>query len=135
MNAFPGEIYSHYAGGLVYVIGTGKDTETGTETVIFQPLLRKDGLKYGQSWVMPKEKFFSPVDKERYPDADQDTTYRVRELGQVEETLNQKIQDEINYWKEEARAAAQEAYEAGRRHDRRALEKIYSRILDRPDSI
>lgn len=135
MEAYPGEIYSHYKGGLVYVIGTGKDTETGQESVIYQPLLGKGDLKYGQSYVMPKEKFFAPVSGDEKKEYDQKETYMVRELGRVEETIKDQLDEQIDYWKHEARMAAQEAFDAGRRHDRQALEKIYARILEKPESI
>lgn len=63
----PGELYRHFKHRLYQVVLVAKDAETGTQVVVYQAL-------YGdyQVYVRALDDFLSPVDKARYPDADQE---------------------------------------------------------------
>lgn len=59
-------VYRHFKGNLYYVEGVARHSETGEELVVYRAL-------YGerQLYVRPKDMFLSPVDREKYPNAEQ----------------------------------------------------------------
>lgn len=63
-------IYKHFKGGLVYVIGISKHTETMEELVIY--------VHNGKIWARPYDMFISEVDHNKYPDIKQ--KYRFEEV-------------------------------------------------------
>ncbi len=63
-------IYKHFKGGLVYVIGISKHTETMEELVIY--------VHNGKIWARPYDMFISEVDHNKYPDVKQ--KYRFEEV-------------------------------------------------------
>jgi len=65
----PGDIVRHFKGKRYEIICFAKDSETLETMVVYRALYGEGGV-----WVRPKEMFFSPVDKAKYPDAAQ--TYR-----------------------------------------------------------
>ena len=64
-------LYRHFKGGLYTVLGVAQYSETEEKMVVYR-------AEYGerQLWVRPYEMFFSPVDREKYPDALQDERFR-----------------------------------------------------------
>ena len=63
-------IDKHFKGGLVYVIGISKHTETMEELVIY--------VHNGKIWARPYDMFISEVDHNKYPDIKQ--KYRFEEV-------------------------------------------------------
>lgn len=59
-------VYRHFKGNLYYVEGVARHSETDEELVVYRAL-------YGerQLYVRPKDMFLSPVDREKYPNAEQ----------------------------------------------------------------
>lgn len=60
-------VYRHFKGNSYYVEGVARDSETGGELVIYRALYGEREL-----YARPKEMFLSPVDKEKYPNAEQE---------------------------------------------------------------
>lgn len=65
----PGDVVRHFKGNRYEILYMAKDSETQEDVVVYRALYGEQGV-----WVRPKAMFFSPVDREKYPDAAQ--TYR-----------------------------------------------------------
>ncbi len=68
-------VYRHFKGNYYYVEGIATHSETREQLVVYRAL-------YGerQLYVRPLEMFLSPVDREKYPAADQEFRFEeVRE--------------------------------------------------------
>lgn len=66
-------IYKHFKGNVYQVIALAKDSETLEEVVVYQ------NTDTDECWIRPINDFLSKVDKEKYPNVNQE--YRFEEVG------------------------------------------------------
>lgn len=64
-------MYRHFQGGMYRVLSTATHTETGEKLVICRD------ENSGKVWAQPYEMFVSPVDREKYPDANQKWRFKL----------------------------------------------------------
>ena len=69
----PGDVVRHFKGNEYEILCYALDSETQEELVVYRALYGERG-----TWVRPKDMFFSKVDRQKYPDADQ--TYRFEKV-------------------------------------------------------
>lgn len=68
----PGSFWRHFKGGIYQLIGVATHTETKEELVIYQSMFNAAGKPVDKHLcARPKEMFLSPVDRVKYPKADQ----------------------------------------------------------------
>ena len=70
MNIKVGKKYKHFKGAIVTVLALAKHSETLEDMVVYE--------HDGKTWVRPYDMFVSKVDKEKYPDINQE--YRFEEV-------------------------------------------------------
>ena len=70
-----GRVYRHFKGDYYLVEALAKDSESGEACVIYRKLYGGGGL-----WVRPLEMFLSKVDREKYPDAEQEYRFALQDI-------------------------------------------------------
>ena len=70
MRMKPGDIVRHFKGNPYQIVYFAKDSETQQDVVVYRALYGERGV-----WVRPMEMFFSPVDREKYPNAEQENRF------------------------------------------------------------
>lgn len=73
-----GRVYRHFKGDYYLVEGVAQHSETGEPYVIYRKLYGDGGL-----WIRPLAMFLSPVDREKYPDAQQNERFALQEIQSV----------------------------------------------------
>ena len=73
MRLVPGDVVRHFKGNKYEILYIALDSETMEKMVVYRALFGERGV-----WVRPLAMFLSPVDREKYPDADQ--TYRFEKV-------------------------------------------------------
>ena len=73
-----GRVYRHFKGDYYLVEGVAQHAEAGVPYVIYRKLCGD-----GRLWSRPLAMFLSPVDREKYPDAQQDERFALQEIQSV----------------------------------------------------
>lgn len=70
-DVHPGSIYKHFKGHLVKVLAVSRGTEYGETVVVYEH------MHDHTIWHRPAEMFTSKVDKEKYPDVEQEYRFQL----------------------------------------------------------
>ena len=80
----------HFKGDCYLVVDVARHSETGEEYVVYRKLYGDGSL-----WIRPKEMFLGRVDREKYPDAEQEYRFELLEIeskaGHKEDYEQQRI--------------------------------------------
>lgn len=71
-------VYRHFKGDLYLLEDVARHSETDEEYVIYRKLYGDCSL-----WIRPKKMFLSPVDREKYPDCEQEYRFQLIEIDSV----------------------------------------------------
>lgn len=98
----PHEIYKHFKGGLYQITAIAEHTETGEQLVVYQAL-------YGdfKTYARPLAMFTEKVDKEKYPDANQDYRFELLQQG-----IQPRTGEDVKAWEPGDRSRADENVKA-----------------------
>ncbi len=75
MDVIKNRVYKHFKGDYYLVLDVVLHSENKEEMVLYQQLYG-DGKKY----VRPKDMFLSKVDKEKYPNVEQEYRFELQEI-------------------------------------------------------
>ena len=78
MELIEGRIYKHFKGDLYLVEGIVLHSESKEKMVLYRALYG-NGLRY----VRPLEMFMSKVDKEKYPNVEQEYRFQLQDIESV----------------------------------------------------
>lgn len=72
MNIEKDQLYRHFKGNIYKIVAIAKHTETGEDMVIYQ-----DVYGFHEVYARPRDMFESPVDKVKYPEAEQEMRFEL----------------------------------------------------------
>ncbi len=92
----PGQRYRHFRGNLYQIITLGFHTETNEEMVVYQAL-------YGEFkvYIRPLDMFLERIDKEQYPEAEQEYRFQLVDADRLSLSSNETEQEMISVEEEE----------------------------------
>ena len=77
MQISKGQVYKHFKGHIIKVLEIAKHTETEVLMVIYE----HQGTNV--FWARPYDMFISKVDKEKYPDVEQEYRFQLMEENDI----------------------------------------------------
>ena len=78
-----GDVFRHFKGNLYRVICEASHTETGEPVVVYERIGEADKV-----YVRPKDMFLSPVDRDKYPDVEQEYRFALHDSAVKTEHVN-----------------------------------------------
>ncbi len=79
MEVIKGRVYKHFKGDCYIIVDIAEHSETGENLVIYRALYGE-----GKLYARPYDMFISKVDREKYPDVEQEYRFQLQDI----ETLN-----------------------------------------------
>ena len=74
MEIIKGRVYKHFKGDLYLIVDVAEHSETGEKLVVYRSLYGE-----GKLYARPYEMFVSKVDREKYPDVEQEYRFQLIE--------------------------------------------------------
>ena len=71
-------VYRHFKGDYYLTEDIARHSETGEEYVVYRKLYGDGSL-----WIRPKEMFLGRVDRDKYPDVQQEYRFQLMEIDSV----------------------------------------------------
>ena len=78
MEVIKNRVYRHFKGDYYIVVDVAEHSETGEKLVIYRTLY-EDGKLYAR----PYEMFMSKVDREKYPNVEQEYRFQLQDIESV----------------------------------------------------
>lgn len=78
MEVMKNRVYRHFKGDYYLVVDFAYHSESGEKLVIYRSLYEE-----GKLYARPYEMFISKVDKEKYPDVEQENRFQLQDIESV----------------------------------------------------
>ena len=78
MEILKNRVYKHFKGDLYFVVDIAEHSETGEMLVVYRALYGE-----GKLYVRPYDMFISKVDRDKYPDVEQEYRFQLQEIESI----------------------------------------------------
>ena len=78
MELVKNRVYKHFKGDLYFVVDIAEHSETGEMLVVYRALYGE-----GKLYVRPYDMFISKVDRDKYPDVEQEYRFQLQEIESI----------------------------------------------------
>ena len=78
MELVKNRVYKHFKGDLYFVVDIAEHSETGEMLVVYRALYGE-----GKLYVRPYDMFISKVDRDKYPDVEQEYRFQLQEVESI----------------------------------------------------
>ena len=78
MELMKNRVYKHFKGDLYFVVDIAEHSETGEMLVVYRALYGE-----GKLYVRPYDMFISKVDRDKYPDVEQEYRFQLQEIESI----------------------------------------------------
>ena len=78
MELMKNRVYKHFKDDLYFVVDIAEHSETGEMLVVYRALYGE-----GKLYVRPYDMFISKVDRDKYPDVEQEYRFQLQEIESI----------------------------------------------------